>query len=111
MVYSDELEEAAELKYFGSLVNGNLVNVNGSQEREVITHFDCADNTFTKLGKVWENPAYSSKLKLQLINSNVLSLLMYGCKTWVLTKQLEKRIQSHENICLRRILGIHWSEL
>ena len=102
---SDVLEEVEEFKYLGS-----VIKYDGSLEREITTRITCAGSAFNKLRNVWRNPAYSLQLKLRLFNSNVLSVLMYGCESWALTKQLEKRIQGFENICLRRILGIQWTD-
>ena len=31
-------------------------------------------------------------------------------KSWALTRQLQKQIHELENICLRRILDIHWTD-
>ena len=102
---SDVLEDVEEFKYLGS-----VIKYNGSLEREITTRITCAESAFNKLRNVWRNPAYSLQLKLRLFNSNVLSVLMYGCESWALTKQLEKRIKGFENICLRHILGIQWTD-
>ena len=50
----------------------------------------------------------STGTKLRIFNSNVKSVLLYGCETWRTTKALHQKIQCFVNTCLRRILGIRW---
>ncbi|XP_065583129.1 uncharacterized protein LOC136042141 [Artemia franciscana] len=50
------------------------------------------------------------RLKLRLLNSNVMSILLYASECWKLNTQLEKRVLAFENMCLRRILNISWQE-
>ena len=45
-------------------------------------------------------------IKLHLFNSAVLSVLLYGSETWVLTEKLEKILNSFHTTCLRIILGV-----
>ena len=58
--------------------------------------------------KFWRSSTFSLQLKLRLFNSNVLSVLLYASETWYLSQEQERRIQSFENMCLSRLLGIHW---
>ncbi|XP_065572915.1 uncharacterized protein LOC136035222 [Artemia franciscana] len=50
------------------------------------------------------------RLKLHLLNSNVMSILLFASECWKLNTQLEKRVLAFENMCLRRILNIPWQE-
>ena len=43
-------------------------------------------------------------------NSNVKSVLLYGCETWRTTKTMQQKIQTVFNTCLRRIYKIRWQE-
>ena len=47
---------------------------------------------------------------LNSYKSLVLSMLLYGCESWTLTADLERRIQAFENKCYRRILCISYRE-
>ena len=35
----------------------------------------------------------------------ILSLVLYGCKTWSLTMREERKLRVYENMMLRRIFG------
>ncbi|XP_071488121.1 uncharacterized protein [Diadema antillarum] len=45
-----------------------------------------------------------------LFRSLVISILLYGCETWTILAESEKRIQAFESKCLMRLLGIHYWE-
>ena len=45
------------------------------------------------------------RLSLQVL---VLPVLLYGYKTWTLTRDLRRRLNSFGTRCLRRILGYRW---
>ena len=62
------------------------------------------------LNKPWRNAKISFATKLKLNKALVLSILLYGCESWTLTAELEKRIQAFEMKCLRRVLGVAWTE-
>nr|KAG5714565.1 hypothetical protein BaRGS_007011 [Batillaria attramentaria] len=50
------------------------------------------------------------RTKLRIFNSNVKSVLLYGCETWRTTKTMQQKIQTFLNTCLRRIFNIRWPE-
>nr|KAG5693746.1 hypothetical protein BaRGS_002129 [Batillaria attramentaria] len=52
----------------------------------------------------------SIRTKLRIFNSNVKSVLLYGCETWRTTKTMQQKIQTFLNTCLRRIFNIRWPE-
>ena len=43
-------------------------------------------------------------------NSLVLSVLLYGCESWTLVAESERRLQAFEMKCFRRMLGISYRE-
>ena len=40
----------------------------------------------------------------------VITIFLYACETWTLTAELQRRIQSLEFICFRKILGISYKD-
>ena len=61
-----------------------------------------ARNTFTKLGKIWNNNKITRKNKIKLFKTLVTLVLLYGCKTW--------KMNTFQNKCLRKILEIRWED-
>jgi hypothetical protein len=41
----------------------------------------------------------------------VKSVLLYGCETWLVTKEIQRKIQTFVNRCLRYILRIWWPNI
>ena len=39
------------------------------------------------------------------------SVLFYGCETWLVTKEIQRKIQTFVNRCLRYILRIWWPNI
>ena len=51
------------------------------------------------------------RTKVRVFRSLVLPVLLYGCETWILTRDLRRRHNSFGTRSLRRILGYRWSDL
>ena len=51
-----------------------------------------------------KNKKISKKSKIRLLRGIILSVAIYGCQSWKLTKELEARITSFEFKCHRRLL-------
>jgi len=48
--------------------------------------------------------------KLRLYNSYILPFFLYGAETWAVTATAAKTNDALDQLCLRRILNIHWTE-
>jgi len=62
-------------------------------------------SAFWKLDRVWTSRA-SLQQKMQLFIASALSVLLYGCESWVLTSDLCRQIDSFQTSCIRIILGV-----
>nr|KAG5701256.1 hypothetical protein BaRGS_020618 [Batillaria attramentaria] len=62
------------------------------------------------LKNIWASKVVSIRIKLCIFNSNMKSVLLYGCETWRTTKTMQQKIQTFLNTCLRRIFNIRWPE-
>ena len=62
------------------------------------------------LNKIWKDRTISLNTKLRIFNSNVKSVLYYGCETWKTTVSCIKKLQTFVNGCLWKILRIPWTE-
>ena len=50
-------------------------------------------------------------MKIRIFNACVKSVLLYGCETWLVTKEMQCKIQTFVNRCLRYILRIWWPNI
>ena len=52
----------------------------------------------------------TDKMKRCFFQARVVSILLYGCTTWTLTKQLEKKLDGNYTRMLRAILNNSWRQ-
>nr|KAG5698684.1 hypothetical protein BaRGS_022572 [Batillaria attramentaria] len=91
--------------YLGSVVDGQ-----GGTDRDVTARIGKARAAMVMLKNVWASKVVSIRTKLRIFNSNVKSVLLYGCETWRTTKTMQQKIQTFLKTCLRRIFNIRWPE-
>ena len=49
-------------------------------------------------------------MKRSFFQTAVVSILLYGCTTWTLTKRLEKKLDGNYTRMLRAILNLSWQQ-
>ena len=59
---------------------------------------------------VWRSRYQCRRMKVQVFRSLVLPVLLYGCETWTLTRDLRWRLNSFGTRSLRRILDYCWTD-
>ena len=89
---------------------GSIIDREGGTEAELKSRIGKAQGAFTSLNRVWRTKDISLRTKLRIFNSNVKSVLLYGCETWNASQTCTKRIQVFINKCLRRLLRIRWTD-
>jgi Reverse transcriptase (RNA-dependent DNA polymerase)/Domain of unknown function (DUF6451) len=104
-VGEDYIDEVDEFTYLGSVMSKD-----GGADADVNARIRKAGQTFGMLFNIWRSPQLSQNLKIKIFKSNVLSVLLYGCETWKVTRRITARLQVFVNKCLRRILRIRWQE-
>ncbi|GFS16931.1 endonuclease-reverse transcriptase [Elysia marginata] len=92
----DEPLELVQLVHKFKIYLGATLHEGGSSTVEVRTRIALATAAFAKLGKIWKS-SISFKAKHKLFRSLVSSILTYGCETWTLLADTERRIQDFEN--------------
>ena len=87
--------------YLGSSVS--------STEKDIDTRLTKAWTAIDKLSIIWKSDL-TNKMKPSLFQAAVVSILLYGCTTWTLTKRLEKKLDSNYTRTLRAILNKSWRQ-
>nr|KAG5687043.1 hypothetical protein BaRGS_002416 [Batillaria attramentaria] len=104
-VGGEPIREVESFVYLGSVVDGQ-----GGTDRDVTARIGKARAAMVMLKNIWASKVVSIRTKLRIYNSNVKSVLLYGCETWKTTKTMQQKIQTFLNTCLRRIFNIRWPE-
>ena len=82
--------------YLGSSVS--------STEKDIDTRLTNAWTAIDKLSIIWKSDL-TDKMKRSFFQVAVVSILLYGCTTWTLTKQLEKKLDGNYTRMLRAIFN------
>ena len=65
--------------------------------------------TIDRLTIIWKSDL-SDKIKRNFFQAAVLSILLYRCTTWTLTKRIEKKLDGNCTRMLRTILNKSWKQ-
>jgi hypothetical protein len=60
---------------------------------------------------VWLSKSLRKDTKIRIFNACVKSVLLYGCETWLVTKEIQRKIQTSVNRHLRHILRTRWPNI
>ena len=101
--YGTDLPTTEEFTYLGS-----KVRVDGGAEDDIKNRLNKARNAMRALNNIWKSSQYSTKTKLRIYNSCVLSTLLYGSECWRMTKHDADKLSAFHTTCLRKILRIFW---
>jgi hypothetical protein len=87
---------------------GSNVSEDGGIRKDVEIRIQKARGAFTRLRKIWLAHNVNKDTKIKLFNVYVKSVLLYGCQTWLITCEIQRKLQSFVNRCLRYIMKIWW---
>ena len=78
-------------------------------EKDTDTRLTKAWTAIDRLSIIWKSDQ-TNKIKRSFFQEAVLSILLYGCTTWTLTKRLEKKLDGNYTRMLRAILNKSWRQ-
>ena len=87
--------------YLGSSVS--------STEKDIDTRLTKAWTAIDRLSIIWKSNL-TDKMKCSFFQAAVVSILLYGCTTWTLTKRLEKKLDGNYSRMLRALLNKSWQQ-
>ena len=80
-----------------------------STEKDIDTRLTKAWTAIDRLSIIWKSDL-TDKMKRSFFQAAVVSILLYGCTTWTLTKWLEKKLDGNYTRMLRAILNKSWRQ-
>ena len=80
-----------------------------STEKDIDTRLTKAWTAIDRLSIIWKSDL-TDKKKRSFFHVAIVSILLYGCTTWTLTKQLKKKLDGNYTIMLRAILNRSWGQ-
>ena len=77
--------------------------------KDIDTRLTKAWTSIDRLSIIWKSDL-TDKMKRSFSQTAVVSILLYGCTTWTLTKRLEKKLDSNYTRMLQAILNKSWRQ-
>jgi hypothetical protein len=90
----------AKFKYLGTV----LTNQNDIHD-EIKSRLNSGNAYYYSVQNLLSSCLKSKNLKIKIYKTVVLSVMLYGCRTWTFTLREEQRLRVFENRVLRRIFG------
>ena len=87
--------------YLGSSVS--------STEKDIDTRLTKAWTAIDRLSIIWKSDL-TDQMKRSFFQAAIVSILLYGCTTWTLTKRQEKKLDGNYTRMLRAILNKSWRQ-
>jgi len=94
-------ERVEEFKYLGTiLTNQNAI------EQEIKSRLRSGNGCYHSVQNLLSSRLLSKNLKIKIYRIIRLHVVLYGCETWSLTLQEERKLSVFDNMVLRRILDL-----
>ena len=77
---------------------------------EIKARIGIAKTAFRKMNNLLTNSRISMETRKRAVKTYVWSTLLYGCETWTVSREMEKRLEAMEMWCWRRMLRVSWTE-
>ena len=97
-VYGDTINHVNDFRYLGSMM--------ASSTSDLARRKALAWSAFWKLEHLWRSPSISIATKVKLFQTTCITILLYGCESWVVSGAMEKKINSFATSCYRIMLSI-----
>ena len=104
-INQEHLEQVDTYTYLGSVMAGD-----GDCGSEIRTRLAKGYAVATGLQKIWKSHDITTETKIKLWRALVWPVALYGCESWTLRKEEERRIEAFEMKCLRLIMRVSWIE-
>ncbi len=97
-VYGNAISHVNDFRYLGSMM--------GSCDSDLKRRRALAWTAFWKLEHLWKSCSIPISTKIKLFNTTCVTILLYGCESWVISKDMENKINSFGTSCYRIMLDI-----
>ena len=101
MFFFSSLKLVDKFTYLGSSVS--------STRTDIETRLTKAWTAIDRLSVIWKSDL-TDKMKCSFFQAAVMSILLYGCTIWMLTKRMEKKLDGNCTRMLRSILNKSWRQ-
>jgi len=99
-------ERVEEFKYLGTTLTNRISTGEESKSR-----LKSGNVCYHSVQNLLSSRLLSKNLNIKIYRTIILPVVLYGCETWSLTLQKERKLRVFENMVLRRIFGTRRHEV
>ena len=88
---------------------GSKITADGDWSHEIKRCLLLGRKVMTNLDSMLKSRDITLPMKVHLVKAMVFSVVMYGCKSWIMKKADRQRIDAFELWCWRRLLRVPWT--
>ena len=99
------IKQVEQFNYLGSMLTSD-----GRCKTEIKRRIGIAKKSFKDLSNILANRKISFNTRKRILKSYVWSVLLYGCETWNISRNMEERLSSVEMWFYRRMLRVSWMD-
>ena len=98
---NNTFERVEEFKYLGTtLTNQNYI------AEEIKSRLMLGNACYHSVQNLLSSRLLSKNLKIKIYRTIILSVVLYGCETWSLTRREERKLRMFESMVLREYLDL-----
>ena len=97
-VYGESINHVTDFRYLGSKMASAASDF---KRRKAL-----AWSALWKLERLWGSSQLSISTKVKLFNTTCVTILLYGCESWVISHDMESKINAFATSCYRIMLNI-----
>ena len=99
LIDKERIQQVNKFNFLGSMLNSD-----GRSLTEVKRGIAIAKEVFLRISITLKSRSIPIDTRVKILNCYILPVLTYGCESWTLTSDLEKRLNATELWMLRRML-------
>ena len=89
---------------------GSILTSDGGSKVEIDRRIGQAKSAFGNMTNILSNKKISIRTRLRTLKAYIWPIMKYACETWNIGKEEERKIDSFEFWCYRRMQKISWTE-
>ena len=87
-----------------------MIDRRSDSTREIKARLGAARSALRDLDTIWKDRSINKKLKIQLLQTLVWPIALYGSESWTLKVADTNRLHAFETACYRRLLNVTWRD-
>ena len=91
------------------ILGGSKITADGDYSNEIKRRLLLGRKVMTNLDSVLKSRGITLPTKFHLVKAMVFPVVMYGCESWTIKKDVHQRIDAFEVWCWRRLLRVPWT--